>query len=370
MKNVFLTFIAVLLISTEPARSSGGGTVDVSGGGHGVLIQSKVYLLDFYEAFSIKGPALLKPLPRAGFWKTLLAHEHSTSQTADLLDGIANQFAQIESIDAFLAIVLFEAYKMYQWSWVEDQLALVSPIDTIYDSKSILQLATRKGRTIYIHQASWDMMESNQKIGLLFHEIISSLLAKMPVSRERQINSYFFDPHFLQKKPSEQRTLLANALPLQKDFYRAAINFFFTYNLNLSAPKDYNFSYLYKPSNGNDSWQLSPYYQNSFESKLNNRIDLSHTFYNFEEPSHTCRDSGICRKKLIGETWGYFYPKIQFANDIGSVAYAKLNWSIETQIFGEFHSPDCKSFLLCPEDQSPDGGVKLRKWLFSFQKSL
>lgn len=180
LKRKFVLIAAVLLTLSSVAWAEHGP----GNSGNAVLMDDgKYYLLDFVEA-GIENlsdlpqadisPSGLRPSPVVRQWGE--RHLSIFPQSTQAL--ILTQLERIETASPYAAAALLGALRMHSWSFVNlplkdillDDGFLSIPISRIH------QVAVRNGQTIRIQKQIWDGMNSYNQMGLVFHEILYSLI--------------------------------------------------------------------------------------------------------------------------------------------------------------------------------------------------
>jgi len=210
MKKTLFIILLTIFFSFNSFPGT-GGTIDVSGSGHAIKRNGTYQLLDFVENLPSEAPYFLSA-PTPNRWESLIYKQLSNQLFIPNAEVIGRKLAEIEQIDPIMAISIFEAMRMYNWNLIDEPLSVES-INSILPEENIYQLAKRQGRTIYISKTIWDELSIKNKVGLLFHESISSLLPELPLQRERQIVSYFFSEEFMTSPISLQLQKLNGQLP-------------------------------------------------------------------------------------------------------------------------------------------------------------
>lgn len=173
MKSL-LFFAYCLLVFSRTSLAGGGDGSLVGNGGHGFKeSKDSVYLLDFYLA---------------GIEKMEMINSNSESVFTDgaplklenfSTEGVRQMLEKISYSDPVLAAALFVVIKMHQWKIVDfynedrtnDKILLPHEI-----LKKTVQLAIRKGDTIWINKKYFYKLNSFNQLGLIFHEAMSALM--------------------------------------------------------------------------------------------------------------------------------------------------------------------------------------------------
>ncbi len=172
----------------------------VGNGGLGYRVAKKIFLLDFVESNLEKSAYIsaqknLSYLAKINqiFDKNIYPNIH-----------IASKLEEIFEKDPILSDSLLETMKSYNWNQTSLPLLPTNDenVSTRLDRSNVVQLAVRKGSTIYVDSNLWKKLDIKNQVGLVFHEAIyANLDSEIYIDgfRAREIVSFFFNPNFKYK---------------------------------------------------------------------------------------------------------------------------------------------------------------------------
>jgi hypothetical protein len=204
-KKYFLFLLSILIFKIANAGHF------VGNGGLGYKVASRVYLLDFLES-SLENSAQTPEENSA-----LYINEINKIFPAKIYPNklIAGKLAQIASKDPSFSNKLLATMKKYIWN--QSSLPLMrtgdESVSTNIDKDKLVQLALRRGETIYIDSNWWRKLDVKNQVGLVFHETIYGSLDMGYFTngfRAREIVSFLFNSNFNNKNGSELDAFLGH----------------------------------------------------------------------------------------------------------------------------------------------------------------
>lgn len=373
-------------------KSLATGTVDISGSGNAVYKNNAYVLLDFYEAFADQKPyfdpsyseytTALSESAKA--WENRINENFHIEHDQELNKKIASKMAFIQNIDPILAFTLFEALKMYSWSLVDSPMQVIRNSETVIEGEPIYQLAVRNDRSIYISKPIWEQMALEQKAGLIFHEIISSLLPKMSPLRERQIVSYFFSKSFLQSSHEVHMKKLEQLLPCRSNAFKARIgNLLKTKFDNRTVPSPEmikSIPWTELPTQLGSQFNFLPFGVTTIEETQSDFFGFQKKYkysnlllydsiskFNLKLPSSS---NPKYKFKVQFEDWYYLSFKLKFKE---SVDFNRSEPKLDFQMFvnqysaiNSYNSPGCLSVFQCKNKSAGEGLITI-DWLKGFR---
>lgn len=196
--KVFLCFLA--FISTSKSFAGPGIVVGNSGDGY-LTEDGQVLLRDFVESGIdphvgyLSYEKLSLDLPEV---KTTLSLSNEEEKALKIY------LTKAQVLAPPLGRILQEVITNHYWRFTNYPLEKIRDLTELIETPpnySLIQIANRRDRTIYIHRDSWKMMSNEHKIGLVIHEAFSSLLkpiclapgeCKQEARRARELTSVLF----------------------------------------------------------------------------------------------------------------------------------------------------------------------------------
>ena len=171
MKKILVLFSILLSLHADA-----GGFVIVGNGGEGVMIDGRIYNRDLYDFdlhfFPWIGPTRDPEIERAlKDWNPL----NLSVQQKDLL---VRKLSDLENAEAHLGKVLALAFRVFSWRFTDGELVLIQPdqIRKVLDQSQRVSIANRHGQTVLIQKMSFSLLNDENKIALLIHEIVYALM--------------------------------------------------------------------------------------------------------------------------------------------------------------------------------------------------
>ncbi|MGZ3695500.1 MAG: hypothetical protein ACXWQO_15430, partial [Bdellovibrionota bacterium] len=144
----------------------------VGNGGNGLLIEGKAYVLDLVEAGVEKAPYFNES---AATDPRLLAQlQKYLPQFPDITPRLAAKLSEIEAISPVTAWLLAESFRLYSFRVVDEALVNINDDDTVvdYPAASLVQLAVRRSKVVFLNGKWWPSLDIDQKTALLMHEMV------------------------------------------------------------------------------------------------------------------------------------------------------------------------------------------------------
>lgn len=198
-KKLFYLFI---LLSFQSLSS----TLFIGNGGELFEIDSKLVLRDFAEYNLFNQPHFEcndKSFPSVNKIDLIFFSKLRISK-----ELLSQKLCDIQLISPKLELVIAGLINHHSWVLVDQELGLLPDDSPLFELKSRkrLQLANRTLSTIRINKDLWFQLDESQKIGLIIHEMIYSLLKpfcidqecnykKQPARIARQITAMLFNKY-------------------------------------------------------------------------------------------------------------------------------------------------------------------------------
>lgn len=196
MLNRLSLFVFLAFAFVASVGFAGKGGADVSGGGGGVQIGSKVYLYDLYEAGLHQTPYIEHKAGDIEFENEFT--KASLPQEASLV-LLARKLRDIETLDPYLAAALVEGFKVLSWRVVDQKLERSPDFGNDVKEVELLQLANRRGGIVQIQRSLWNMMDDANRVALIIHETLAALQPAQAQGNQgplRRLVAYLFDKKF------------------------------------------------------------------------------------------------------------------------------------------------------------------------------
>jgi len=200
-----------------------GGTLsadqEVGNGGDGVMINGKPYLLDFVEQGVNHKPRFKNPQDYSK--RVARKLQRSISLPGLRYDLLAAKIREIQRYSPVMAYFLIYASEHFLWRLagpekVKEESERVDLIDvededSVIDLKKLkkVQLAIRRGANITISRYYWEKLTDENRVGLIFHELLyalvkpdkqSSYVWSQSQTKARAINGLIFSDRFKNMK--------------------------------------------------------------------------------------------------------------------------------------------------------------------------
>ncbi len=206
MRNLIFTLVFILIgcgVQTNAPQLSDSGqkppaSTEVGNGGHGIIEGEKLYLFDLWEAGIEQdemenSTRLLKNHPKLVRFFQWHVKDLFSDLDRPFVEALSLKMAELYMIDPILGLATSEAMELHVWSFTTKPLKRLPLNETIHEFSDgvIVQLANRSGRTVYLNQKAWEKLDMKNKIALVFHEIIFSMLQEGSPKRVRQLTALF-----------------------------------------------------------------------------------------------------------------------------------------------------------------------------------
>ncbi len=155
-----------------------GGETGVGNGGEAIEIQNKLYLLDFVESGIELNPKFDSNRRSNNSFNDRVLKALANIEDEQTLVAVANKLEDIFKLNPVTARSLLIAIESFSWAMLPRLLLPIpteaGPID--FNGAPRYLLAVRKNRVIRIIRENWERLDSGSRPGLIFHEVIYSLL--------------------------------------------------------------------------------------------------------------------------------------------------------------------------------------------------
>lgn len=200
LKTFKVFLCSLVFISTSKSFAGPGIVVGNSGDGY-LTEEGRVLLRDFVESGIdphigyLSYEKLKLELPEV---KTTLSLSNEEERALRIY------LAKAQVLAPPLGRILQEVIKSHYWRFTNYPLEKIRDLAELIETPptySLIQIANRRDRTVYIHRDSWEMMPKEHKVGLVIHEAFSSLLkpiclapgeCKQEARRARELTSVLF----------------------------------------------------------------------------------------------------------------------------------------------------------------------------------
>jgi hypothetical protein len=168
MKPIALIFILTTLLANSALAGKEAGN-----GGNGLLIGGTPYVLDLVEAGVEKAPYFSQGTIDPAIRSKIAVY---LKQFPEIINPLSSKLTEVEAISPIMAWSLVEAFRFFNIRVVDDALVNIHDDDSVvdYDPANLVQLAIRRGASIFLSGKWWPQLKVEQKVALMVHEIIYS----------------------------------------------------------------------------------------------------------------------------------------------------------------------------------------------------
>lgn len=225
-RDNFRKFISLVLLGTFALSSSAFAGTFVGNGGEGVEIGQKIELRDLFSSGEVDHPYLGTDVD-----PTILRQINAVPFGFDVpLKILAAQLSAINRSVPGLGDYLVSAIKVYSWTPISLPLQPVSDPDDpvrLPPGAQLVQIANRFQTNIRISDVCWRKMNDIQRVALILHEAVFSLLKPMcgqasngcfqPDYIARELTADLFSKKFLDRAPDLNYQTFAASMNIPKD---------------------------------------------------------------------------------------------------------------------------------------------------------
>ena len=162
---------ALLIALVAPVMAMAVGNSD-RGGGTGIMLDGKLTLLDLVEADVHKNPYLPVLAPDPGILATLRESLKAPEEMKnEILLPLATKLTDIDQGAHPVGHYMAAAFSFYEFRLVPYKLAHVDDVDSAVGEEKI-QLAERKSLVFYVNEPNWKLLDLDNKVALMIHEIV------------------------------------------------------------------------------------------------------------------------------------------------------------------------------------------------------
>ena len=205
MKSI-LAFIFIGLIATSSSAKLNEGGVATGGGGSGVEIAGKVYLVDLFQVGRHLNPFYRSLDQEEGDVSMRMFFRLSTLPSLASLSSptlthifylVAHEITVLRKLDIVLGNSAFEAIKDLTWILIDSDFLPTEDMTDTFLNREIIQIAVRVGQNVYISSKSWAKMDIHNQAALVIHEALSSFAnPRYTQVRVRQLIGDLYTPEF------------------------------------------------------------------------------------------------------------------------------------------------------------------------------
>ena len=207
--------VGILFVLISALSSTAFSGTETGNGGVGTMFMGKLTLLDFVEQ-GIENPKIEQMAPVKDIKKLLDLGNIPPEIPRELLEQKLSEI--YEHGDHGLALALANILTIYRVKFVKYELQHTEDEHTTVKG-DLFQIAVRLGSSYFINKELWDRLDNVNKIGLLMHEFIFTIIKPEKAfnkelqrsERVREINAYFFGENWYKNK--RDYTRLTDGLP-------------------------------------------------------------------------------------------------------------------------------------------------------------
>ncbi len=188
MRSAVVGFLLLLAACGGASAPQGAGLQygEVGNGGHGIRQAGRIFLYDLWESGlhdreKIGVPTSDMARSLEAFFSSDLAHTFPHDPAFVTL--LSKKLVDIHEMDPILTLTLVETIQAYGWAFTDARLRPLRLPDPVHDvaEGDIVLLANRSGRFIYLYRQAWNQMDQWNRVALVLHEAIYSLLPPLVV---------------------------------------------------------------------------------------------------------------------------------------------------------------------------------------------
>ncbi|HVK60689.1 MAG TPA: hypothetical protein VM432_04020 [Bdellovibrionales bacterium] len=195
--NRLLAFVVFMVFGSIALADKGGA--GVSGGGLGVRIEGKAYLLDLADYDLHKNAATITTTTDTTF---IIAMKANNLPEWLPFEALTRKLTDLEKLDPVFASAVFET--LIKMEWVKTALTLEPTPDRVDVPVNIelLQLARRDGPIVRVQSQLWDELDEPNRVALVIHEAVAALAAENVVPKQvRALCASLFSTAFYEREP-------------------------------------------------------------------------------------------------------------------------------------------------------------------------
>jgi len=183
-------FFWSLIFILFPFFAQAGGFF-VGNGGDLIRVNNKYCLVDLFIDGNCRRPGIGKDIDPdlAQFAKSRIGSVQLLKLPSSL---IFRKATDLEKSASGLGVLILEAISQYQWQLVggDFKAETGSSQKTDMERGEIISVAVRRGHRVYLREAYWNLLNAEQKIALVIHEMISAIMLPEPVpnSHKKQLD--------------------------------------------------------------------------------------------------------------------------------------------------------------------------------------
>lgn len=164
-----MTLILLLSVFSIPTSYA---SKEVGNGGNGLLMNGVPVVLDLVEAGVDTAPFFDDSIEINH--ALLLELKKGLPQFPETHKLMARKLSEIEKISPPIAWALAESFRLFNIRVVNETLVNIHDDDSVvdYDPSVMVQLAIRRGTSIFLNGTWWPKMQPEQKVALLLHEMV------------------------------------------------------------------------------------------------------------------------------------------------------------------------------------------------------
>ncbi|MBX3018759.1 MAG: hypothetical protein KF767_12780 [Bdellovibrionaceae bacterium] len=209
MTSLLMAFVAALGIAWSAPRGHGVGN---GGDGYYFPATGDIFVRDLFES----GLHLSK-IPPGEVDNRFLRYDWPMLQTDRERLTMAIKLTELNRALPGFGDTLSSVAESYTWLFIDTPLAIVEHEEGLIDAvegAEVRQLAIRLGTIIRIHRDSWNRMTDENRIALVFHELIEALLSPHPRDdgswaqsnlKARELTGLLFHPQIVDQGPRLMR---------------------------------------------------------------------------------------------------------------------------------------------------------------------
>lgn len=196
MKNKCVSIILMITMFLPMAQARIGS--EGGGGGGGVIDGGNIYVVDLVEAGVEKSPYFDSSVnANPDFSKRIAkALQNLPNVPVDLLSQKLEEIYQ--NYDHALPLEILQMFELFSWQMVDFSLVHIPDENPVVDiaPTAQVQLASRTRRTLKLDSNAWAKLNPANRVALIIHEAIYSLVKTKNSDDARAIVGYLFSADF------------------------------------------------------------------------------------------------------------------------------------------------------------------------------
>jgi hypothetical protein len=216
MKTILFT--CALLVGTL-SWAAGSGT-SIGNGGVGIMENGKLYMLDLFEYSVHDRPVFgIEPVVH---WlpKKIEQLFPGLNLSRNVQDRFAQKLSDVMRKDYYFGQTMMVAIENLDWRLVNSGLVRLNDDQAAMNPNNLVQIAIRQKFVVFIDRDKWQMLNDDNKVALLIHEVLYVLTENQNAIDARNVTGALFTQQFLTSGYSRNllnavKSLALNSYPMK-----------------------------------------------------------------------------------------------------------------------------------------------------------